>query len=232
MLLNNFTLLHIDDNMLIKHHINTLLKGKVKDLYFANSGKEGLEIYFEKKPDIIISDIEMPGLDGLEMSRVIKNSNKEQPIILLSGFNNKKNLKKAIKVGVDSVISKPLKKKKMLRVLENTAKKIQYKRELKIVEELENDKEKKVFMINMIKELNHHWRQPLSTMLLISSSFERKKKMKRYKNEKEEIKDMELISKEIIRLSDILKEMELLELDNVQIKELENIIKISNPSGI
>ncbi len=69
MLLKNFTLLYVEDDRTTQEMIKILLKDKVKQLYIASNGQEGLEVYQDKNPDIILTDINMPIMDGLKMSK-------------------------------------------------------------------------------------------------------------------------------------------------------------------
>ena len=108
MLLNNFTILCVEDNIDTQNHIKLILEDSVKDLFIAYDGVEGLEIYKKKKPDIVIADINMPNMDGLTMLRKIKKIDKNQPIIIISAFDDKENLLEAINIGSNGFIPKPI----------------------------------------------------------------------------------------------------------------------------
>ncbi len=85
-------------------NISKLLKDALADYFFsftiANNGEEGLEKYKKINPDIIITDIMMPKLDGLEMTKRIREENETIPIIVLSAFSDKEKLLKAIDIGI------------------------------------------------------------------------------------------------------------------------------------
>ena len=108
MLLENFTLLYVEDHTDMQNIMKEILEDEVKEFYQAFDGKEGLALYKEKKPDIIISDINMPNMDGLDMAKEIKAIDKEQDILILSAFQDIVILKRAIDIGVDAFISKPV----------------------------------------------------------------------------------------------------------------------------
>jgi YesN/AraC family two-component response regulator len=95
-LLDKITILHVEDSILVKDYIKNFLEDKVNNIIFASNGKEGLEIYLKIKPDIVITDINMPIYDELKMSKEIKRLNKDQHIILITGYDNDKILKEAI----------------------------------------------------------------------------------------------------------------------------------------
>jgi diguanylate cyclase (GGDEF)-like protein len=107
-LINKFTVLYVEDNKEAQNHIKMILENDVKEFYQAHNGEEGLSIYKQKKPDIIISDINMPELDGLSMSHEIKKINKYQPIIIMSAFDDRKTLLRSINIGIDSFVLKPV----------------------------------------------------------------------------------------------------------------------------
>ncbi len=106
--IDNFSLLFVEDNEELQDVMKIVLEDSVKIFYQAFNGKEGLEIFREKNPDIVITDINMPILDGLSMSREIKKLDKCKPIIILSAFDDKETLLEAVNIGIDSFIPKPI----------------------------------------------------------------------------------------------------------------------------
>ena len=108
MRLNNFTILYVEDEETTQELIADILKESCKELFVASDGKEGLTLYKNKKPDIVLSDIALPNMDGLEMSEAIKQINPEQPIALFTAFSQSSYLKKAAEIGVATYILKPL----------------------------------------------------------------------------------------------------------------------------
>lgn len=95
-MLDKLTILHVEDSILVKDYIKNFLEDKVNNIIFASNGKEGLEIYLKIKPDIVITEINMPIYDELKMSKEIKRLNKDQHIILITDYDNDKILKEAI----------------------------------------------------------------------------------------------------------------------------------------
>ncbi|OCL92904.1 response regulator transcription factor [Arcobacter porcinus] len=88
-----------------------LIRASIKDCFFrviiANDGKTGLEKYRSFKPDIVISDITMPILDGLDMCKIIKEENDKISIVVLSAYSQKEKLLKAIDIGINKYFIKP-----------------------------------------------------------------------------------------------------------------------------
>lgn len=137
--LSNFTLLYIEDDKEMNEHMKMMLEDDVKEFYQAFDGEEGLSIYEEKKPDIILSDINMPKLDGLSMSKRIKKNNKSFPIIIISAFDDTKILLNAINIGIDYFIPKPINMELLNYRLEVIAQHLQNKIDLEEIRQKKID---------------------------------------------------------------------------------------------
>ncbi|MCW8894381.1 MAG: response regulator transcription factor [Sulfurimonas sp.] len=94
-----------------EENLARLLKGAIGDNFhsfiIAKDGAEGLELFTKINPDIVITDIMMPKLSGLDMSKELKKINPEIPIIILSAFSEKEKLFDAIDIGVTKYFLKP-----------------------------------------------------------------------------------------------------------------------------
>jgi len=106
--LKNYTLLFIEDDYDAQEQIKMLLEEDVKELYQAYDGQEGLKMYEEKKPDIVITDINLPILCGLELTAKIKEISKTQPVIVMSAHDDKENILNSINLGSAGFIPKPI----------------------------------------------------------------------------------------------------------------------------
>ena len=146
MALENFTLLYAEDNPETQESMGEILESETKELYQAYSGREGLALYKEKKPDIVLSDINMPEMDGLEMAAAIREIDHLQPIVITSAFNDRETLLKAINLGVDGFVTKPVDLNLLLEKLELTAQNLQNRIDAERAREKEfAEKEKKLY---------------------------------------------------------------------------------------
>ncbi|MDK2063726.1 response regulator transcription factor [Aliarcobacter butzleri] len=104
-----------------------LIKASIKELFFkvniAKDGIEGLKKFQSFKPDIIISDITMPNLDGLEMCQRIREES-NIPIVILSAYSQKEKLLKAIDLRINKYFIKPFDIEEFLEYLKNLSKNI------------------------------------------------------------------------------------------------------------
>ena len=77
------------------------------EVYTASNGKEGLEVWKKHRPDIIISDIDMPEMDGFEMVRRIRETDGDVPILFTSALTSPKDVRKGYELGVNNYVKKP-----------------------------------------------------------------------------------------------------------------------------
>lgn len=106
--LTDLSVLYVEDEAQIREEMESFLEVRVKTLYTAQNGEEGWELFQKFKPDIVISDINMPKMNGIEMSEKIKNEDKNVPIILITAFSDVDYMMRAISAGVDRYILKPV----------------------------------------------------------------------------------------------------------------------------
>ena len=101
-------ILIVEDDIASSFLFEKILKKFTNDLLIASNGKNGLELFIKEKPDLIISDVGMPIMNGLDMSSEIKKISPKTQIIISTAFDNKETLMKAINIGIDQYIMKPV----------------------------------------------------------------------------------------------------------------------------
>lgn len=118
-ILKNITILYAEDEKDLREVTHQILKGFTKKQYVAQNGQEGLELFkaHEKEIDLIITDVNMPILNGLDMVKEIKKINLNIPIIVATAFSNKEYLLEAIDIGIDKYVLKPIDIAKLLQVM-------------------------------------------------------------------------------------------------------------------
>ena len=107
-LLAKITLLLVEDEEPIREMLHKVCAKFCKEVYVAQDGMEGLEMFLQNKPDIVITDIGMPHMNGLDMSWQIRQNDQEVPIIVETAFGDEHSLIDSIDIGVDKYIKKPL----------------------------------------------------------------------------------------------------------------------------
>jgi len=100
--------LAVDDELQMRDLLNLFLTRDGYDVLLASNGEDAIELAEKENPQIILLDIKMPGIDGIEVCRRLKANRKTQsiPIIVISGLGDHK--MEAIEAGADDFINKPI----------------------------------------------------------------------------------------------------------------------------
>lgn len=125
------SVLYVEDDTLIRENMERVLKKKIEHLYLAVDGLDGLSKFEEHKPEIVITDIKMPNLTGLEMIEKIKELSPDTPIVITTAFGDVDHLLKSIDIGVDKFVLKPINFQKLLDSVIVLSQKVELKKELK-----------------------------------------------------------------------------------------------------
>ncbi|MFV0502998.1 MAG: response regulator [Lachnospirales bacterium] len=116
----------VDDELLVIEAIGKIIK-KTEEAYevvgSANSGKEALDVIKEYKPDVVITDIRMPGITGLDLIKKVKLIDTNILFVIISAYEEFAYAKEAIELGVVDYISKPITVSKLKSALETCNKK-------------------------------------------------------------------------------------------------------------
>jgi len=132
-LTHNLTVLCVEDEKLILNEMSDMLDDFFHEIILAKDGIDGIEKYKEHYssrgvyPDIVITDINMPHCNGVDMSREILKQNAEQIIVVLSAHNDSDNLLELINIGVNNYLLKPMKSEQLFQTLYRVAKKVHYR---------------------------------------------------------------------------------------------------------
>ena len=116
-LIEDISILIAEDEAELREYLQEYLEIFFKKIYVAKCGKEAYEQYLDKKPDIIISDINMPNLDGLSMIEQIRKTDNETNIIIMSAHSEQSKLLQAIELGLVTYMIKPINSQKLKNLL-------------------------------------------------------------------------------------------------------------------
>ena len=111
--INDIKVLYVEDEPDISEGIVEMLSRVIPGLLVASNGIDGLKLYKEHGPEIIITDIRMPGMSGLEMCREIKKIDKNVQIIVTSAHSDVNYFIESIEIGVNQYVIKPVAKQKL-----------------------------------------------------------------------------------------------------------------------
>lgn len=113
-LYKNIRVLYAEDEEGIRENISFVLSLFFKDVLVAKDGQEALELFEEGRPDLLIFDICMPKMDGIEVLQRIRKMNKEIPIIVLTAHTEQSYLFRAIELNITRYLLKPFSKDALL----------------------------------------------------------------------------------------------------------------------
>ncbi|MFA9239180.1 MAG: response regulator transcription factor [Candidatus Paceibacteria bacterium] len=119
--LQKLTLLYAEDEEGIRKNISDSLSYYVKEVLEACDGVEAYELYLQKKPDIILSDIHMPNLNGIDFVKKVRQEDKNIPIVMITAHTDKEYLLEAVELKMEKYIVKPIELETLLDVLEKCA---------------------------------------------------------------------------------------------------------------
>lgn len=126
-------ILLVEDESNIQELISEILKEEGYDITCASNGQEGYDLFKDNKYDLIISDVMMPILDGHQFVKLVRNKDKDIPIILLTALNEEYDEIKGFDLGVDDYISKPFSYKILVKRVASMLKRTQSGDESKIL---------------------------------------------------------------------------------------------------
>jgi PAS domain S-box-containing protein len=121
----------VEDNKETREKTSTIFKNFFQNIITANNGKEGFEKFQKYPVDLIITDIEMPIFNGIEMIEQIRSIDKDVSILILSAHTEMEYLFKSIQYGVKEFILKPINRKKLITSINKIIQEIQEKKSTK-----------------------------------------------------------------------------------------------------
>ncbi|OFZ67318.1 MAG: hypothetical protein A2V79_07670 [Betaproteobacteria bacterium RBG_16_56_24] len=120
-LLKKISVLYVEDDAATREHLSRFLERRVGKLYTAANGQEGLETWRRFKPEVVVTDIMMPVMDGLRMAEMIRLENPSVPVIVTTAFNEMGFMLRAIDLGIDKYVTKPINTDLLLQAINNSA---------------------------------------------------------------------------------------------------------------
>jgi len=117
---STITILVVDDEAMIRNLLEKILTKEGYKILLAKDGQEALEIINAKKVDMIVSDMKMPRMSGLDLLKSVKKDRPEIGVVIMTGYGDTYTVKDALLLGADEYITKPFKSYEMLMIVERT----------------------------------------------------------------------------------------------------------------
>jgi len=211
---DNITILYVEDEDQIRSVVQSVSTRLFKQFLTASNGQEGLDIFRENQEtiDLIVTDINMPQLNGIDMAYAIREINPDIPIIITTAHNEKDFLHEAIKIGVSAFVLKPMDMKVLISTIQKTIQPILLKKQLELEQQqhLEERVESAKFAATgkLAAGITHEINTPLT---YIKANFEMMgydiEDLSDSKEKNNIIKSMEKISDGIRRIENIVGSM-------------------------
>jgi len=130
-------LLYVEDDRTIRKMVTLMVQQRFPELtlLLAENGQEGLRQYEQARPEIVLTDLRMPVMDGIRMSREIRKLDKDARVIVLTANNDTNRILEAIEIGINHYVLKPIDTAKLQRAIEQCLAGIRMERQLREREE-------------------------------------------------------------------------------------------------
>ncbi len=122
--LRNVSVLYVEDDEDVRRQLVRFLRHRTGALTVAENGAAGLEAYRSQRPQLVVTDLMMPGMDGLQMGREIRALDPEVPIVVTTAFEQHDYLMRSIDLGVDKYVTKPIDVERLLEALLHCARRL------------------------------------------------------------------------------------------------------------
>lgn len=128
--MRGYRLLYVDDEADARGLLSKIISRKYPDLklFVAENGTAGLELFREQRPDIVLTDMNMPVMDGIRMAKEIRALDADAVIVAVTAYNDTYYLQNAIEAGIRHYLLKPVISKDLFAVIESTIEEISLKR--------------------------------------------------------------------------------------------------------
>lgn len=150
-----YGLLYVDDEPGTLRILSRIIAEKYPNLklFVAENGAAGLKMFMEHRPDIVLVDMNMPIMDGIQMAREIKALDAESVVIAVTAYNNPYYLKSSIEIGIRHYVLKPVIIKDLFAVIDKTIEELRLKRLVSEQERLISKREQQLARAQKISHL-------------------------------------------------------------------------------
>lgn len=140
--INDLKILICEDDQIARSLLMNILERKFENIIEAENGRVGFEKYKIENPDLIISDINMPEMNGIELAQEIRKENKKIPILFLTAYSDTSYFMNSIELGINAYVLKPVVKENLFNALDKIISNLKLEKKIeeqrKKIEELYN----------------------------------------------------------------------------------------------
>ena len=116
-------ILIVEDHELTRFGLKTTFEGVdyVENIYEADSAEKALEIFNEHPVDVVVMDLGLPGMNGIDATKKLRDSNKDVKVIILTSHNDEKEVLNSLKAGANAYCSKEINPQRLVAVVQSVA---------------------------------------------------------------------------------------------------------------
>lgn len=146
-------ILIIDDEKPVRDVLNIALIEEGYEPYQASDGENGFELCKTSKPDIVLTDVMMPGIDGIEVTKRIKAQRDDIDVVVMSGFGTEELVVNALRAGASNYIKKPIVFDELFKILDDIIFKRENRKRFEIDKEIVQKEHKEIVIVNDVSSV-------------------------------------------------------------------------------
>lgn len=116
--MKSYTVLYVEDDFKVRQYITEFLKRYCKEVYESDNSEDGLELYHKYNPDILLLDINLPGMSGIDLATLIRENDTQTRILISTAYTNKEFMLKAIELNITRYLVKPVTSEELFSAFE------------------------------------------------------------------------------------------------------------------
>jgi len=116
--MKSYTVLYVEDDPQVRQYMTEFLNRYCKEVYACDNSEVGMEIYHKKHPDILLLDINLPGMSGIDMATLIRKNDKKTRILISTAYTNKEFMLRAIELELTRYLVKPVTSEELFTAFE------------------------------------------------------------------------------------------------------------------
>ena len=116
--MKSYTVLYVEDDPQVRQYMTEFLNRYCKEVYACDNSEVGMEIYHKQHPDILLLDINLPGMSGIDMATLIRKNDKKTRILISTAYTNKEFMLRAIELELTRYLVKPVTSEELFTAFE------------------------------------------------------------------------------------------------------------------
>lgn len=192
--MNAYSILYVEDDIVVREYISEFLRRYFKNVYDTNSAEKGLELYKKHQPQILLLDINLGGMSGVELASSIRKKDKKTRILISTAYTNKEFMLEAIELDLTRYLVKPMTSEDLVKALEKCRQELEENMLIELGEKCFYNSEKAVLIYDNNKITLRHKEVEVLEFFLQNEG-----KLVRYEVLEQELWNEEVMTRDAIR---------------------------------